>query len=143
MDRHGTTSIELLTVVALVALCAALGIPSLRYAMDRRMVDNAAQELVRAHREARMVSVTSSRLALLTLSGDSLVLRAVEGSDTTLLWRRPGPRALGVEVEGPAHLFRFIPLGYTIGASNASYTLHRGAAQRRVIIARYGRVQVR
>lgn len=143
MRRHGTTTVELVVVVTLVTLVAAIGVPSLVHIMDRGIVERAAQQLVQAHQEARMAALTSSRIALLTLSADSLVLRTTSGRDTTLVWRRPGPRALGVEVEGPVHLFRFIPFGYTIGASNATYVVRRGAALRRVVIARYGRVQLR
>ncbi|HET7040550.1 MAG TPA: hypothetical protein VFI13_00965 [Gemmatimonadales bacterium] len=143
MHRHGTTSVELLVVLALAAILATLGVPSLRYAMDRRAVEGATQLLVEAHREARSFAVTSQRVALLTLGPDSLILRAARDGDTVVVWRRAGPRAFGVAVSGPVHLFRFIPYGYTIGASNASYVVSRGAATRRVVIARYGLVRVR
>lgn len=140
--RRGTTLPELLVVLALVAMIAALAVPSLRYAMDRRSVENAAQEVIRAHTEARLTAFTTQRTALLVIAADSMVLRTARAGDTVVVWRRAGPAAYGVTVAGAAHLFQFIPYGYSIGASNTTYTLTRGAAQRKVIIARYGRVRV-
>ena len=142
MRTRGTSTVELLVVLALVALVAGLVIPTLRYAMDQLAVGNAAQELLRAHREARSTAATSHRVALLTIAADSIVLRTAQGGDTTLVWRHPGPATQGITMTGPAHLFRFIPYGYSIGASNATYTLSRGSARRKVIIARYGRVRI-
>jgi len=142
MSSRGSSLPELIVVIALVAIASALVVPSLRYAMDRRSVENATQAFIQAHAEARLVAIESQRTALLTLSADSMVLRTARGGDTLVVWRRPGPASFGVTVTGPAHLFRFIPYGYSIGASNTSYTLTRGAARRKVIIARYGRVRV-
>ena len=140
--RRVTTLLELLVVIALVAMAAALGVPSLRHAMDRRCVENATQEVIRAHTEARLVAFTTQRTALLTIAADSMILRTTRAGDTLVVWRRAGPAAYGVTVAGAAHLFQFIPYGYSIGASNTTYTLTRGAAKRKVIIARYGRVRV-
>lgn len=140
--RRGTTSLELLVVIALVALITAFVVPSLRYAMDRRAVESEVQALIRAHTEARLAAITSQRTALLTIAADSVVLRTARDGDTLLVWRRPGPSTLGITVSGASHLFRFIPYGYSIGASNTSYTLTRGAARRKLVIARYGRVRV-
>ena len=140
--RRGTTLPELLVVIALVAISTALGVPSLRYAMDRRAVENETQALIQAHTEARLAAITSQRTALLTIAADSIVLRTARNGDTLVVWRRPGPAAYGVTVAGASHLFRFIPYGYSIGASNTTYTLTRGSAKRKVIIARYGRVRV-
>ena len=74
-------------------------------------------------------------MALLRLTADTLELRTALGSDTTLVWRRPGPRALGVEVIGNPRTMYFIPYGYTIGGSNTSYTLRKGSARKKVIIS--------
>jgi Tfp pilus assembly protein FimT len=142
MPTRGSSLPELTVVVALVAISAALGVPSLRYAMDRRTVENATQALIQAHTEARLVAIESQRTALLTLAADSMVLRTARDGDTLVVWRRAGPSAYGVTVTGTSHIFRFIPYGYSIGASNTTYILTRGAAVRKVIIARYGRVRV-
>ena len=142
MSPRGHALIELLVVILLVAIASAVVVPSLRYAMDRRAVELEVQGLLRAHAEARMTAITTQRTALLTIAADSIVLRTARDGDTLLVWRRPGPATVGITMAGAAHLFRFIPYGYSTGASNATYTLTRGAATRRVIIARYGRVRV-
>jgi Tfp pilus assembly protein FimT len=142
MTLRGTTSVELLVVLILVAIVTALCVPSLRYAADRLAVGNAAQELVRAHEEARSLAATTQRTALLTIAADSIVLRTTRDGDTVLVWHHPGPEASGITLGGAAHLFRFIPYGYSVGTSNATYILTRGSARRQVIIARYGRVRI-
>lgn len=142
MSRRGQTFLELLVVIALVAIASAVVVPSLRYAMDRRAVELEVETLLHAHAEARLTAVTTQRIALLTIAPDSVVLRTARDGDTVVVWRRPGPASQGITVGGTAHLFRFIPYGYTTGASNATFILTRGAATRRVIIARYGRIRV-
>jgi prepilin-type N-terminal cleavage/methylation domain-containing protein len=143
MDRRAFSLPELLVVTALVALVTAVGVPALLHVVDRRLVDSAAQQLVLAHREARITSATTRQTALLLMSADLLELRLTRGGpDTVLAWSRPGPRHYGVAVTGNPRTARFIPSGYTIGVSNASYTFTRGAATRKVVISRLGRVRV-
>jgi Tfp pilus assembly protein FimT len=142
MTRRGFSLHELLTVCALTALVSGMAFPALKHAMDRRAVEEAARIIILAHREGRYASIALHRTTLLRLAPDMIELRAVEGRDTTLLWRRPGPATMGVTVTGNAHTVRFIPYGYSIGASNSSYTISRGVARRRVVISRLGRVRV-
>lgn len=142
MTRRGFSLPELLTICALTALVSGVAVPALKHAMDRRAVEEAARIIILAHREGRTAAIAIHRQTLLRLAADTIELRAFEGRDTTLLWRRPGPRSLGVTVTGNAHTVRFIPYGYSIGASNTSYVLTKGAARRRVVISRLGRVRV-
>ena len=143
MRRAGFSLPELLVILLLTALVVAVGVPSLTYAIDRRLVESAAQQIVNAHREARWAASAAQQLALLQLAPDSIELRLTNGGrDTTLVWRRPGPRFFDVTVTGNPRLIRFVPAGYSIGVSNTSYTITRGAATRKVIISRLGRVRV-
>jgi Tfp pilus assembly protein FimT len=143
MQTDGHALIEVVVVAALTALVAAVGIPSVRYAFDRRLVESAAQQIVTAHREARLTAYTTRQLVLLRLAADSIELRLTDrGPDTTLLWQRPGPGLFDVTVVGNPRVIRFVPAGYSIGGSNTSYTISRGSATRRVVISRLGRVRV-
>jgi Tfp pilus assembly protein FimT len=143
MPRDGHSLPELVVVLVLAALISALGVPAVLHVSDRGRVEAAARQLVLAHREARLLATTVRRTALLRLSADSIELRLTSGGpDTALVWQRPGPRHFDVTVAGNPRTMRFIPTGYTIGGSNASYTLTRGAAKRRVVISRLGRVRV-
>jgi Tfp pilus assembly protein FimT len=139
--RRGTTLPELVVVTALAGLVAAIIVPSVRHAMDRRTVELAVQQVTAAHLEARLFAVRTGRPAQLLLSADSIVLRTAFAGETTLVWSRPGPRSYGVVVTGNPRTLRFIPIGYTIGGSNISYTITKGAARRRVVISRLGRVR--
>ena len=47
-----------------------------------------------------------------------------------------------VALTGPTRALTFSPVGVTMGLSNASYHLSRGAATRSVIVSRLGRVRV-
>ena len=139
MTRRGFSLPELLTICVLTALVSGIAVPALKHAVDRRAVEEAARIIILAHREGRYAAVAIHKQTLLRLAADTIELRSVEGRDTTLLWQRPGPGSLGVTVTGNAHTVRFIPYGYSIGAS---YTVSRGAARRRVVISRLGRVRV-
>ena len=141
--RRGTTLLELLIGIALVAMLLVLAIPGAGRVRDRLAVDAAAQALANAHVRARLVAVTERRPALLTLTDDSLVLRVLESpSDTALRWRDAGPRAGGVSSAGLPRVVTFAPNGTTLGVANSTTTLSRGAAQKQVIVSRYGRVRI-
>lgn len=142
MSLRGFSLPELAVVLVLTALITGLGVPALTHVLDRQAVEAAARRIILAHREARLVAVATQRTALLLLAADTLELRTASGADTTLVWGRSGPRALGVQVIGNPRLIRFIPYGYSIGGSNTSYTITRGSARRKVIISRLGRVRV-
>jgi Tfp pilus assembly protein FimT len=139
--RCGTSLPELLVVIALAGLVGAIAVPSVRHAMDRRAVELAVQQVTGAHLEARLLTIRTREPVLLLLSADSMVLRTAFAGETTLVWRKPGPRNFGVAVTGNARTLRFIPTGYTIGGSNISYTISKGNARRRVVISRLGRVR--
>lgn len=141
--RRGVTLPELLVVIVLIGAVTAVAVPALAPALDRLAVERWAQEVAAAHGRARIVAATASRKTLLTISDDSLVLRLAHPSDTPVVWRRPGPRSSdGVSLRGPGHDVTFTPIGITMGVANATYVLQRGAAVRRVVVSRLGRVRV-
>jgi prepilin-type N-terminal cleavage/methylation domain-containing protein len=139
---RGFSLLELLLLLTLVGILAGLAYPRALETLDRAAVERATRELVAAHARARMNAVVESRIGLLYVSADSIVLKMVAGSDTLTRWRSPGPRTLGITLSGPSRPLRFLPSGVTFGASNATYVLSRGAWTRRVIVSRWGRVRV-
>lgn len=141
--NRGATLLELLLVLTITGIVLAMAGPAVSPWLDRASVDRAAQELVAAHRRARATAVLESRVALLFIAPDSLLLRVVAGSDTTTRWSAPGPAAAGVSLTGPAYPLRFSPVGWTFGVSNGTYRLTRGRATRQVVVSRLGRVTVR
>jgi prepilin-type N-terminal cleavage/methylation domain-containing protein len=141
--RHGTTLLELLLALVVAGILAALAVPAAGAVRDRLQVDAAARALASAHARARLLAVVEQRVMVLTLTADSLVLRAVESpADTVARWRAPGPAGEQVTAQGLPRQVAFAPSGAAIGAANGSYTLSRGAARRQVVVSRYGRVRI-
>jgi prepilin-type N-terminal cleavage/methylation domain-containing protein len=140
---RGATLIELLLALALFAMALAIAGPGLRGAQDRLLAREWAAALVAAHRRARHGALAEQRVMLLTISADSLLLRAVVApGDTQARWRTAGPAQDGVALSGGPRTVAFAPSGVAFGLANATYTLRRGSAMKQVIVSRYGRVRV-
>lgn len=141
--RRGTTLIELLLVLVLLAVCGGMALPAIGSLRDGLLVRESASLLAGAHARARILALAEARIAVLDLAADSLLLRVIEGpADTVERWRTGGPATLGVAGSGLPRRITFAPSGVTFGVANATYTLTRGAATRQVIVSRYGRVRV-
>ncbi len=139
---RGTTLLELLLVLTILAVLSAVTLPAIGSLRDQLAVDQAAALVAGAHARARLVASVERRVTVLTLTPDSLVLRAVEGSaDTIERWRSGGPAKAGVAVTGFPRAITFAPTGIGFGVANGSYRLTRGSATRQVIVSRYGRVR--
>jgi len=138
--RQGHTLLELALVLAVTGLALGIALPRLAALRDSLDVDQAAREVVTAHRRARIAAVLHSRPVVLTISADSLACRLAGA--TGRLWRAPGPARNGVVMASPARQITFSPVGLTTGLANASFRFLRGSASRTVIVSRLGRVRV-
>jgi type IV fimbrial biogenesis protein FimT len=138
--RRGVTLLELALVLAIMGLLVGIAIPRFLQVADSLAVHHAALELVSAHRRARFSAILQNRMVELTIGADSLAIR-VPGAPGDL-WHAAGPAAEGVSLTGPTRPLVFSPVGLTVGVSNASFRLSRGAATRTVIVSRLGRLRV-
>ena len=138
--RNAFTLPELMLVIAVIGILVGIALPSLTQAVDRVEVHAAAAHLIAAHQRARMMAVAKGQV--LTLTIDSAALSIAQRDSSTVLWTEPGPAATGVSLPGPARRFTFAPEGFTLGLSNASLHLARGAATRTVVLSRLGRVRL-
>jgi prepilin-type N-terminal cleavage/methylation domain-containing protein len=138
--RRGVTLLELVLVLAILGLVAGIAIPPFQRVADSLAVHNAALEIVSAHRRARFSAILKNQMVELTIRADSLAIRipGIPGD----LWHAAGPDADGVSLTGPSRPLVFSPVGLTVGVSNASFRLSRGAATRTVIVSRLGRLRV-
>jgi type II secretory pathway pseudopilin PulG len=139
---RGTSLLEILLVLVLVGLIAALARPATTTLRDQLRVQEAASLVAGAHARARLLATVERRVMLLTLTPDSLVVRAVESPrDTVERWRTAGPALAGVAVSGLPRSVTFAPSGVAFGFANGSYGFSRGTARKQVIVSRYGRVR--
>jgi type II secretory pathway pseudopilin PulG len=127
-------------VLAVAGILLSIAIPQLARAMDQIGVDAASSQVVAAHQRARMMAISQG--AVLTLSIDSAAVSIAPRSGGPPLWSEAGPASTGVALPGPTRRFTFSPEGITLGLSNASLQLARGASTRHVVISRLGRVRV-
>lgn len=140
--RHGITLVELLIVMTLVSLVGMITLPRLSRPLASLRVEQEAHRIAAAHTRARMIAVTSSRVTLLRITPDSMTIGTVEGPDTLVQWRGPGPSAAGVGLAAPDRTLLFAPVGITYGLSNGTWTLSYRGVVRRVIVSRLGRVRI-
>ncbi|HEU5040597.1 MAG TPA: GspH/FimT family pseudopilin [Gemmatimonadales bacterium] len=138
--RQGYTLVELTLVMAVAGLALGIALPRLASLRDTLDVEQAAREVVTAHRRARLAAILHSRPVVLAVSPDSLAYRLAGAPDR--LWRAPGPARNGVVMASAARQVTFSPVGITTGLANASFRLLRGAASRTVVLSRLGRVRV-
>jgi Tfp pilus assembly protein FimT len=127
-------------VLAVVGLLCGMAVPRFSRIMDSIAIHAAATELVAAHQRARMMAI--ARGQVLTLDIDSAQLRIGFPGGAVPLWARQGPAASRVSLSGSARRFTFSPSGVTLGLSNATLLLSRGASSRSVVFSRLGRVRV-
>lgn len=138
--RRGFTLLELALVLSIAGLILGIALPRLGTLLDSITVDQAAHEIVSAHQRARIIAITRSQPVQLTVTSDRFTIR-LRGSATTL-WEDAGPAAIGVSLAGPARTMTFTPIGMSMGVSNATFRLSRGARVKTVVISRLGRVRM-
>lgn len=138
--QRGATLLELTLSLAVIGLLLGIALPQLRGLTDSIAVDRAAHEIVAAHRRARIVAVLRSQIIELTVDSTDLAIRA-RGTPVDL-WRAPGPAASRVTLAGAQRRITFSPVGMSMGLSNASFRLSRGAVVRTVVVSRLGRVRI-
>ena len=105
-------------------------------------MEQAAGEIAAAHARARITAVVESRITRLVVSADSLTLEVDGPGGAERRWTREGPGRFAVVMTGATHTLTFSPVGISMGFSNASWTLTKGSATRRVVISRLGRVRI-
>ncbi len=134
--------LELTLVILITGILALVALPGIAALRDRLAVLDAAALVNNALARARLLAVVEQRVAVLTLTADSVLLRVVEApGDTVPRWQTGGPAARGVIVRGFPREITFAPSGVAFGFANGTYEFSRGSALRRVIVSRYGRVR--
>ncbi len=127
-------------VLALVGILLGVAVPPLARTLDRIEVSAAASHIAAAHQRARIMAITQSRVLVLSVNAQALTIRPRE--EAAPLWSEEGPAGSGVSLLGSGHSFTFSPEGFSLGLSNATFRVSRGAAAHSVVISRLGRVRI-
>jgi prepilin-type N-terminal cleavage/methylation domain-containing protein len=138
--RRGATLIELVLVLVILGTLTAIAEPRIRSISDSLAVNRAAIDITTAHRRARITAILQSRIIELSVGATALSIRP-RGASTDI-WSIEGPAGAGVALAGPTRVITFSPIGISMGLSNASFVLSRGAASRTVVVSRLGRVRI-
>jgi Tfp pilus assembly protein FimT len=138
--KSGFTLAETALTLAVTGLLLAIAFPSFSALKQGVRVEQAAQDLVAAHRRARTAAIMLGRPAILSVAARTLRITLV-GADQPH-WTAPGPSEEGVTLVGPPRNLTFSPLGITTGLANASFQLRLGSATRTVVVSRLGRVRI-
>ena len=139
---RGTTLLETLVALTVIGILGGGALWSFARFNDRLRVDVEAGRILAAYRRAQVHATALGLPTDLLVTQDSLVIRAIGLTDTTLVWRAVGPTQSGVSLAPALHVSGYAPSGAGRGPSNATHVLTRGGAQRRVVVSRVGRVRV-
>lgn len=138
--RAGFSLPELVLVLALIAMLLGIAVPRISLALDRIEVGQAAARIAAAHSRARLMAITKSQVVVLSVAPNALTI-SPRGFPAPL-WSDVGPANSGISLSSPNHSFTFSPEGFSLGLSNATLRLSKGAATRTVIVSRLGRVRI-
>jgi prepilin-type N-terminal cleavage/methylation domain-containing protein len=138
--RRGSSLLELLLALVIAGLLFCIALPKFGFFRDQLAVGEEAGRIAAAHRRARITAILESHPVALNITPDSLRIAVIADSGTA--WTAPGPSAHGVTLAGGSRQVTFSPEGITIGVSNVTFRLTRGAASRTVVVSRLGRLRV-
>ncbi|MCC6317409.1 MAG: prepilin-type N-terminal cleavage/methylation domain-containing protein [Gemmatimonadaceae bacterium] len=137
--RLGVTLPELLLVIALLAIVAAMSLTRIAGLHDRLAARGAAGLLTRALFDARHAAWRlGTRVAVRV---DTALGRATIGTMSGPLALHDLRTVFGVTLEATRDSLAYLPDGLAYGASNARFIVARGAAAETVTVSRVGRVR--
>lgn len=138
-SRLGTSLVELLVVLMVVAVL--LGLATLRVAsvIDRVAVRTARQEVASAFANARDLAVARRARVSVSIDTGAATIR-VRGQGVVLAERAVGV-LYGVALTATRDSMSYDPRGLGYGAANLTLALQRGAAAETLLVSRLGRVR--
>jgi Tfp pilus assembly protein FimT len=137
--RRGYSLLQMLVVLAIIAVLCGISIPRLSDARDRSAVRGAATQVVTAFALARSAAVLRASRVAVIIDPDVATLRVLAESET-LHVRELRPE-FGVSLAATRDSVAYGPTGRGYGAANSSIILRRGSAADTVLVSRLGRVR--
>lgn len=139
--RAGFSLMELVLVLAVVALVSAVGLPRLSAMLDHAATDAAARDVTTLLAVARAAAVSQGQRARLSIAPDTLRLDLLDPAGWRPFLRWPGPLDRGVALQVSNPEVQFGPTGVGWGPSNTTVTLRRGSHIETITTSRVGRVK--
>ena len=139
--RRGLTLVEIVVVLAILAIVTAITLPRLADVWDWLAVNTAAQEVTAAVAVARHSAVMQGTRARVQIAADSLRIDRWIGDSWGAVHRWPGPDRHGVTLAVSNPVVVFDPIGIGWGASNTTVVLRRGTRVEKITLSRIGRVK--
>ncbi len=136
--RLGTTLIEVLLAVSLVAATTAFAIPALVRLRDRVSVRLATADVAQALADARLAALTAARRTAVRVDAARGLVAIHAGADTL---RTLALAPYGVRLSATRDSIAFGPHGLGWGAATTTITLERGTARTALAVSRLGRVR--
>ena len=138
--KAGFTLIEIVIVLVIVGILAALGAPRFGKALDQLAVARAVHETIGLYRSARFAAIVRGKPVRIEFSGDSLVA-VLEGQPDTVFMRRAGPAVFGVSLTVSRPTIRINVTGLGYGAANTKLVFRRGTVADSLATSRIGRIR--
>ena len=137
--RRGMTIVELLVMVAILGVLAAIAVPRAVTAMDRLSVRGATQDVVLTIAAARAAASRGDAYVSFVADTRGGRVRVVSGGE--VLVERDLAHLRGVRIEASRESVTFAPGGLGWGAANTTVVVSRGARSDTVVMSRLGRVR--
>lgn len=137
--RTGTTVVELVVVMIVIAALAAIALPRFRDAADRFAARSAIQEAASLFGFARRAAIT--RRALVGVVTDTAAGTIVVRAGGAELARRGLRERYGVRLTATRDSMAYDPRGLGYGAANLTIVARRGRGAETLSVSRLGRAR--
>jgi len=137
--RAAFSTHEMMLVLLILGLLAAVGLPRAARQLDRIHARGAAAEVVSVLATARHAAIRQGRRTAVRFDRPRARVTVHAGSDTLLVRPLAGTHRVTLAATRDSLAYRADGLGF--GAANTSIVVRRGAAAETVVVSRLGRVR--